>query len=81
MIVWGAQRSNPAFLGALLNENVELVSVDLTWRLHLSDAALYFPAFGYSPWSIFNITFKIKEKNPQIIIYVRNQANEKWSQY
>ena len=41
------------FLGHCSDDNVELASVDLTWSLHLSDADLFFPAFGNSPLSIY----------------------------
>lgn len=51
------------FLEHYSDENVELVSVDLTWRLHLSDAALYFLPLDVVHCQYLTSLLKVRRKN------------------
>ena len=63
------------------DENVELAFADVTRSLHFSEAALFFPAFGNIPLSVFNIIFKCDEKKKIITMCTTKQANVKWLEY
>lgn len=70
----------PTLLGHYSDKNVELASVDHTWSLHLSDATLFFPAFGKFRCQYLTLLLSVRKKK-NIVIYTTKQANEKWPGY